>query len=77
MMNRRHRGLNWFGSISVEGGNYAVAIDPGLMEDGELAATSYDAFALIDSRRSALLFEGHIQRFDGNARVFLTDRRAL
>ena len=34
-------------------------------------------FALTDTRRSALLFEGPIQRFDANERVFLTDQRAL
>jgi hypothetical protein len=71
------------GSFANRRAEYIRIFDPGLIEDredGELAATSYDAFALTDTRRSALLFEGHIQKFDDfddNERVFLTDRRAL
>jgi hypothetical protein len=65
------------GSFANRRAEHIRIFDPGLMEDGELANTSYDAFALTDTRRSALLFEGHIQRFDDNERVFLTDRRAL
>jgi hypothetical protein len=70
------------GSFANRRAEYIRIFDPGLIEDcedGELAATSYDAFALTDTRRSALLFEGHIQKFDDfddNERVFLTDRRA-
>ena len=65
------------GSFANRRAEYIRIFDPCLIENGELATTSYDAFALTDTRRSALLFEGHIQRFDDNGRVFLTDRRAL
>ena len=65
------------GSFANRRAEYVRIFDPGLIEEGELANASYDAFALTDTRRSALLFEGHIQRFDDNGRVFLTDQRAL
>jgi hypothetical protein len=70
------------GSFANRRAEHIRIFDPGLIEDedGELADTSYDAFALTDSRRSALLFEGHIQKFDDfddTERVFLSDRRAL
>ena len=65
------------GSFANRRAEYVRIFDPCLIATGELTKTSYDAFALTDSRRSALLFEGHIQRFDDNAQIFLTDRRAL
>jgi hypothetical protein len=65
------------GSFANRRAEYIRIFDPGLIEDGELATPSYDAFALIDTRRSALLFEGHIQKFDDNERAFLIDRRPL
>ena len=65
------------GSFANRRAEYVRIFDPSRIEDGELADTSYDAFALTDTRRSALLFEGHIQGINDKATVLLSDRRAL
>ena len=65
------------GSFANRRAEYIRIFDPSLIKEGDLATTSYDAFALTDTCRSALLFEGHIQGLNDNAKVSLTDRRSL
>ena len=64
------------GSFANRRAEYVRIFDPGRLKDGELADTSYGAFALTDTRRGALLFEGHIQSINDKATILLSDRHA-
>lgn len=55
---------------------YIRIFDPVLIQAGESAALNYDAFAPTGNRRSALLFEGHVEKINDQNMVFLSDRRA-
>ena len=65
------------GSFANRRAEYSRVFDPGLIQAGEPAPTSYDSFALTDPRRNALLFEGHLSAFDIPSRIMLTDRRSV
>ena len=78
----RYSGKN--GHYSNRSVKYIRVYDPVLMGNGAgngagngtAAAPGYDALDLKGSRRSALLFEGRIEKIDDKMQVFLTDRRA-
>jgi hypothetical protein len=55
---------------------YIRIFDPALIEDGKSATPSYDALVQTPSYRRALLFEGHIETWAINGRIYLTDQRA-
>jgi hypothetical protein len=55
---------------------YIRIFDPVLIEDGKSATPSYDALVQTPSYRRALLFEGRIETWAINQRIYLTDQRA-
>jgi hypothetical protein len=56
--------------------NYLRIFDPVLIKKGESVTPGYNDFELADSGRTALLFEGHVEKVQDNEQVFLSDRSA-
>ena len=70
----RYSGKN--GHYSNRSVKYIRVYDPVLIGNGGSVAPGYDAMDQKGSGRSALLFEGRIEKIDDEMQVFLTDRRA-
>ena len=56
--------------------NHIRIFDPVLIGEGDSLNPNYEALAETDSHRSALLFEGHVEKVHDNEQVFLLYCRA-